>query len=391
LLAACPATGPAGRPADEVDSGSVVDGATGVGRDAAPADAATEPTDAAVVARFVTVGALAQPRTRHGAARLPDGRVLIVGGWVYGAGAWTAGVEIYDPAAGTFATTAPTSYVHLHVRATALADGRVLVTGAAMVPGGLAPRTELFDPVTMAFSPGPDTVGLHASHNATLLDDGRVLISDESAEVYAPAPGTFTVLPPPNVLGPGHEALRLGGGRVPLSGGPHQQSSGGGTRDDAEELDPMANAFGATGAMRTSRAAHVITTQLGGGALVTGGYIGLGGPIEVHESAEVYDPASHSFSTTGPMTTSRMSHTATMLADGRVLVAGGDSDGHGTAPDNVIATTASAEIYDPVARTFTATAAMATARSGHSATRLLDGAVLVVGGAATGAAERFQP
>jgi hypothetical protein len=185
---------------------------------------------------------------------------------------------------------------------------------------------------------------------------------------------------------------------VLLCGGPHQGSSGGGTRDDAEELDPATNMASMTGSMATARAAHQLTALPGGGALVTGGYIGLGGAVEIYATAESYDAAARNFSPVRPMTTSRAWHTATALADGRVLVTGGVSDGSGTAPDNEFMTVATAEVFDPATREFTATAMpMSVPRSHHTATRLLDGRVLVVGGESThggppiAAVELFEP
>ena len=100
--------------------------------------------------------------------------------------------------------------------------------------------------------------------------------------------------------------------------------------------------------------------------LVTGGYNG-----SYIASAEIYDPATGAWTATGSMATPRGGHSATRLADGRVLVAGGS---------NGSAFVASAEIYDPATGTWTATGSMATPRYGHTATRLADGRVLVAGG-----------
>ncbi len=103
-------------------------------------------------------------------------------------------------------------------------------------------------------------------------------------------------------------------------------------------------------------------------------------------SAERYDPAADTWKTAGTLTTGRAYHSATLLADGTVLVAGGD--------DDVSIYLASAERYDPSAGTWTAVPPMSTARSQHTATRLLDGRVLVAGGAdpaVLASAELFDP
>jgi hypothetical protein len=100
-----------------------------------------------------------------------------------------------------------------------------------------------------------------------------------------------------------------------------------------------------------------------GPVLIAGGMTVRADAIRVKTNlAELYEPGSHSFVSTGPMADARYDHTATLLADGRVLVAGGADLMDGI--DNL----ATADIYDPLVGTFTRTGSMAQGRAGHSAT-----------------------
>ena len=123
----------------------------------------------------------------------------------------------------------------------------------------------------------------------------------------------------------------------------------------------------ATGSLATARDDHTATLLPNGKVLVAGGYDGSG----TLASAELYDPASGTWTATGSLATARYRHTATLLPNGKVLVAGG-SDNSGAL--------ASAELYDPASGTWTATGSLATARDCHTATLLPNGKVLVAGG-----------
>jgi len=146
-----------------------------------------------------------------------------------------------------------------------------------------------------------------------------------------------------------------------------------------------AGTFTATGNMTMSRTNHTATLLLDGRVLITGGgsYPAAtpGVPAAAPNrlvTAEIYDPAMRTFTPVGNMTTGRSSHTATLLPDGRVLIAGGDSDLPGYPDDPPMNTTA--ELYDPSTQTFTATGSMVTGRANFNATLLANGKVLITGG-----------
>ncbi len=149
----------------------------------------------------------------------------------------------------------------------------------------------------------------------------------------------------------------------------------------APSAPPAAGTWSPTGKMITARGEHTATLLPDGKVLVAGGIADNTEQVEL-ASAELYDPSTGKWSATGNMTTPRSRHTATLLASGKVLVAGGFCDPNGTRgcaavePNGAIAV---AELYDPRTGKWTATGSMTTERSLHTATLLADGKVLVAG------------
>ena len=136
------------------------------------------------------------------------------------------------------------------------------------------------------------------------------------------------------------------------------------------------------GEMSTRRAAHTATLLQNGKVLVAGGFAG-GSSLS---TAELFDPATKTFKSAGNMSVARAGHTATLLSSGKVLIAGGYNGGYER----------SAELYDPAANSFTAAGAMTAARSGQVATLLPNGKILLAGGVGTGwtflsSAEIYDP
>lgn len=141
-----------------------------------------------------------------------------------------------------------------------------------------------------------------------------------------------------------------------------------------ELYDAERASWTATSGMIKARWGHTATLLPDGRVLVAGSYVSGGDPLA---SAELYDPTYGRWTATGSMTTGRGGHTATLLPDGRVLVVGGGAE------DTLLEggpRSSTAEMYDPDTGGWTAIRNMTEARIGHSATLLPDGSLLVVGG-----------
>lgn len=145
--------------------------------------------------------------------------------------------------------------------------------------------------------------------------------------------------------------------------------------------------FTPVGSMNTGRKGHTATLLASGKVLVAGGTDASGNALA---AAELFDPVSGNFTLIGNMATARSHHTATLLADGKVLVAGGITAALGASPCGADFL-ASAEVFDPASGNFTHVTGMETPRAFHSAVRLPSGGVLVVGGLAMGCLSPLDP
>jgi len=233
---------------------------------------------------FVPTGGMSSARSNHTATLLSNGKVLIAGGY---SGSYLASAELYDPMTGTFTLTGSLTTGREYHTATLLSNGKVLIAG-----------------------------GYNCCTATTLA----------SAELYDPAAGTFTPTGSMNIGRNNHTATLLNNGKVLVAGG---SDNNGLIQAGAELYDPATGTFTATGSMSTVRSNHTATLLNNGKVLIAGGENCCN--FGVLTSEELYDSSTGTFSSTGslqPFTnSSRILHTATLLNNGKVLVAGG-AGGH---------------------------------------------------------------
>jgi hypothetical protein len=328
---------------------------------------------------FTATGGMMVARSGHSATLLPTGMVLVVGG-VNHLGVLVS-AEVYDPAKGAFTATGNLSTARQGHTATLLADGKVLIAGGEDNVGPIR-SAELYDPVTGQFSTLGDMNNARWSHTATLLKNAKVLItggadntdSQDSAELFDPASGSFAAIE--NMQSPRmhHTATLLANGKVLLVGGWSSYSPIT-SLASAELFDPTTTTFTSAGSMSIPRNRHRSALLPDGRVLILGG--------SEHQfsvsSIEAFDPVSNTFVGAGGLRTTRTSHTVTLLLNGTVLIAGGvDIFSGPDAPESTVL--ASSELYIPASQSSLFTGPLQNSRTGHTATLLKNGAVLVVGG-----------
>jgi hypothetical protein len=335
-------------------------------------------------------------RTAHTATLLGNGKVLIAGGYSDKANLRTA--ELYDPATRTFTATGSMAAARVYHTATLLLSGKVLIAGGTEVK--ILASAELYDPTTGTFTATGDMAVETSAHTATLLSSGKVLVAGGSdgrevytnAELYDPTTGTFAATGSMSAARMLHTMTWLPSGKVLVAGGMGEIANTSYTLGSMELYDPTIGTFTVTEAMAEGRYEHTATLLTSGEVLIAKGRGWDGMQTLLLRSSELYGPETGTFKVTGSAAdATRALHTATLLSNGTVLLAGGWAALVVNTIPNALAT---AELYNPAAMTFTPLPNMTTPRKIHTATLLGDGQVLIAGGSddhhGLASAELFQ-
>jgi hypothetical protein len=348
------------------------------GDGAASSDAGTSGTD---VGRLSQLGSMVESRAAHTASTLPDGRVLISGGFGR-EGVTHASAELYDHVSRSFTATRPLTEPRQSHTATLLANGRVLIAGGFGAEGASRDTAEIYDPIDGTFKPTGALQVARGGHVAVPLRSGEVLLVGgvgrdwtflTSAELYDPDLGTFVVTGNMSEPREQHSATLLDDGTVLVAGGHHGRQPHATVLASAELYDPATRTFRGVGAMRERRHKHDATLLSDGRLLISGGADERDAE-GAYDSSELYDPASSAFGAAGVMQLTRYKHAGTSirLPDGRVLVGGGSDR---------------AELYRPESDQFALVGGDARMPGLFSAAAALpSGAVILTGGYGRGVA-----
>ena len=353
----------------------------------------------------LTNSGLTTSRYLHSATLLNNGKTLIAGGItcpIAGSCTYLNSAELYDPTTGAFTNTGSMATAR-SAPSVLLPNGQVLIAGGSSCDSSgnctSLKSTEIYDPASETFSSAGNMNNARQDHTMTLLNNGQVLIAGgrvcssstscfalNAAEIYDPVAGTFSsTIGALNSARFGAAASILNTGKVLIAGG----FDGSNFPASAELYDPSAGTFSTTGALNTPRTSATATLLNNGKVLIADGST-CAQPGCPTNAVELYDPIAGTFSNTAATIVPRFNHTATLLTNGQVLITGGYDSCSSTCTSD-----STTELYDPIAGTFTPGQNLSSGRAGQSATLLTNGNVLIAGGINNGltlsTSDSYQP
>ena len=270
---------------------------------------------------FTPTNDMNEPRNGHTATLLPNGKVLLAGGW--NQQGRTATAELYDPQTGFFEYTGSLMAPRQGLTATLLKNGQVLIAGGDSARNIPQLTAEVYDPATEIFTPTGTLREGRFGHTDTLLTDGTVLLVGgtsghdnilASTEIYDPETGQFTSTSDANVVRYKHTAVLLRDGNVLILGGADQRDWNG-KYNSAEIYDVMTGRFSQISVMNRERfkLADAAVLLSDGNVLIGGG----------NRQIEIFDAQSQTFLPAGTLDDDYYYSVLTLLQDGQVLITGG--------------------------------------------------------------------
>jgi N-acetylneuraminic acid mutarotase len=321
---------------------------------------------------------------------LTNGLVLVAGGSVStGADSYQAfaDAQIFNPVSGSWTAIAPMNYPRASHSATLLSNGNVLLVGGyeSVTNNNVVscpPVSEIYIPSSGQWLLASNTIYPRNGHIATLLPNGKVLVtggSSTNAELYDPNTGAWKLTGSSTNVSYWGTATLLPTGKVLFTG------ANGSPSTLTRIYDPASETWTTNASMKTSRTGHTATLLPSGKVLVAGGLTSYASTFST-TSAEIYDVATGTWTTISPMNIGRLRHEAVLLSNGKILVAGGYYAYPPYSYD-----IQSAELYDPATATWTITGSLNLQRYGNVGALLPDGRFLVVGGTNNTTAEIYDP
>ena len=357
-----------------------------------PEPAASEPQEQIPLGPgFELAGSLSMGRWGLSATVLEDGTVLVVGGQERRSFSRRSPseAELLAPGATEWLKTEQVTYERSFHTATLLTDGRLLVAGGSgrevlaeeedrVFRGRKDLATvEVYDPDSGKWSEAAEMLTARSSGRALLLEDGRVLVIGGSSgvkvidkvELYDPATDEWTEAEPMSTVRSFHTATVLVDGRILVVGGQTRNMA----QASTEIYDPATGEWTVAADLARPRSAHSAVLLGDGRVLVVGGSdLGASNVLGPETTAEIYDPVADTWTLVATDLKPRISHESALLPDGRVAVVGGE---------NVVGLAVSdVEVYDPATGAWKIVGALPDGRSLLAVAVLPDGALLIAGG-----------
>ncbi len=339
------------------------------------------PAHAAIAIGWAPTGGMNLGRSGASAVLLASGKVLVAGGDA--PAGRTATAELYDPAAGTWTPAGSMTSSRTGFAMVRLANGTVLAMGGATATLAATSSAELYYPSEDKWRAVANMASARSRPNATLLPSGKVVVAG-GADAAGTALSTAEEFDPnTNTWAPAGSfaGARVDAAMTLLQNGTALLAGGTGGTNTSTIFTPDTTWTAAGNMTIGARSSFSLTTLLDGRVLASGGNSG-GTRVA---TAGLFDPINKAWSAAANMNSPHDSGTATLLAGGTVLEAGGI---------DAVGVSSATEVYDPRTNQWQSSGTLATPRYAHTATELPDGRVLIAGGflnARLASAEIFTP